>query len=297
MLQLEKRSPGRGGTVPASRPGHMARLPAPSSPAPAHGGHLPVNDRCGLHNSLCLVQKLVSGADGQQGPEPPAGPHDAVPRALVPQLLRPGCLVPGDELRLEDSAEAFGQAVVARRGRVISTFLARVGRWLGVAVWTRLRGSKRLLTSGEGQRQLRGRRLRAALLLPPAPGRGACLRSTNKSEKALELCSHHTHQRQGLHPNSWPAAAGLPGSRHVGETSGREPETQTVRGSSGGCTQSPGPRMTACSRTTDMTLAQPALLCSSGDAGLHEGDRGRHRPEAPATSVITMSSIFLKYIF
>lgn len=97
-----------------------AHGPAPSSQLPAHGGHLPVNDRCGLHNSLCLVQKLVSGADGHQGPEPPAGPHDAVPRALVPQLLRPGCLVPGDELRLEDSAEAFGQAVVARRGRLIS---------------------------------------------------------------------------------------------------------------------------------------------------------------------------------
>lgn len=105
----------------------------------------------------------------------------------------------------------------------ISTFLVRAGGWLGVAVWARLRGRPRLLTPGEGP-ESRGkdsaqRRLaRGHAVIASAPGRGATLRSTNGSEKALELCSHHTHLCQGLPPNSWRAAAGLTGS---GESGGR----------------------------------------------------------------------------
>lgn len=100
--------------LPRPRPRPCPR-PCPSS------GRLPINDRCAPHNSLGLFPEPVCSADGHQGQEPPAGPHDTVPRSLLLPLL-PAWLTcaPEDELGWRGNAEAFAQKTAARSCPFIS---------------------------------------------------------------------------------------------------------------------------------------------------------------------------------
>lgn len=75
------------GTRPCSYSGPR---PPPGTPPCPLSGRLPINDRCGPHNSLCLFPETVCGADAHQGPEPPADPHGTVPRGRFCHLSRPG---------------------------------------------------------------------------------------------------------------------------------------------------------------------------------------------------------------
>lgn len=167
---------------------------APTSPQPRpwpspcpSSGRLPINDRCALHNSLGLFPEPVCSADGHQGQEPPAAPHDTVPRRLL-LLLLPAWLTcaPEDELGWGGNAEAFVQKTAPEAAHLsaVSTFPARVDRGKSeVQGWALLSGPGGGLVRGSRSGEApgsRGRmRLRGGHLSLPRDG--ICLRSANKN--------------------------------------------------------------------------------------------------------------------
>lgn len=81
MLRVEQLSPGRVRSVLKSRARELLAPPSLDRPSCPMRGSLPIDDRCFLHDSLSLIPELVSSADGHEGPETPADPHDTVSAA------------------------------------------------------------------------------------------------------------------------------------------------------------------------------------------------------------------------